>query len=210
MFNFKYLVGGAALVLATSAFAGGPEDAPIAAPAPVASNSGFYINANGGLNLLTNSNFYNNAGWNIGGALGYHFSNNIRVEVADNYWRHTVRNRFAPFPAFQINTLMGNVYYDFDFGSSFVPYIGAGAGWAHQWISQNIIQGVNVTASRNQFAFQGIVGVDYKITDNVRIGVSYHALGFAGKNNNNINGNNQLRVSRNLENQINIGLSYYF
>lgn len=208
MFNFKYLVGGAALVLATSAMAGGPEQVP-AAPAPVA-NSGFYINANGGLNLLTNNNannsILNSLGWNAGAAFGYHFSNNIRLEVAGNYWRHAVRSQFnnLGLPALQMFTLMGNVYYDFDFGNSIVPYVGAGLGWANQWASTTV-QNITVSASQNYLAAQGIVGLDYKITDNVRVGVNYHLVGFAGNN-----GNNQFRRTNNLENQFNIGLSYYF
>lgn len=219
MFNFKYLVGGAALALATSALAGGPEPVP-AAPAP-ADNSGFYINANGGLNLRSDfsGNDWNKWGWNAGAAVGYHFNNNLRVEVAGNYWRHAVRSNIQQFvdfigvraPAFQMTTLMGNVYYDFDFGSSFVPYIGAGLGWAHQWIGQTTFQGVQLSASRsqNQFAIQGIVGLDYKITDHVRIGLNYHLMGFAGKNND-WNHPNQIRFSNNVENQFNLGLSYYF
>lgn len=206
MLNFKYLVGGAALVLATSALAGGPEQAP-AAPAPVANNSGFYINANGGLNLLTNSNPFNRLGWNAGVAAGYHFSNNIRLEVAGNYWRHSLRNEFTVpgfSSSFQMINVMGNAYYDFDFGSSFVPYIGVGLGWAHQWVSASS-QNITASSARNLLAAQGIVGLDYKITDNVRIGVNYHLVGFAGNNH-----NNQFRRTHNLENQFNIGLSYYF
>lgn len=206
MLNVKYLVGGAALVLATSALAGGLEQAPVAAPA--VSNSGFYINANGGINLMNDASPVDTLGWNAGGALGYHFGN-FRVEAASNYWRHGVRrNLIVPLnnisTSFQMVTVMGNAYYDFDFGSSLVPYIGAGLGWAHQWATASF-QNVSATASKNFFAFQGIAGLDYKISDNVRVGVSYHAVDFAGKND-----NNRVRLSKNIENQIVFGISYSF
>jgi opacity protein-like surface antigen len=209
MFNAKLLVGGAALVLATSALAGGPEQAP-AAPAPVASNSCFYVSA----------------GWNAGLAVGYHF-NNVRLEVAGDYLRHSVQSRFNNLNVFganfsiqplQIATVMANAYYDFDFGSSFVPYVGAGLGWAHSWESIRItnlpapIANNTTNFNTNNFAFQGIVGLDYKITDNVRVGVSYHALGWTNSNrrNNNVLANPTLISKNSFENQINLGVSYFF
>lgn len=224
MYNLKTLVGGAALVLATSALAGGPEIAP--APAP--DNSGFYVNANGGLAVLSDANPYSNTGWDAGLAVGYRF-NAIRAEIAGSYIQQDVRSRFRSLPLalgfqagwgdLQMATLMGNAYYDFDFGSSFVPYIGAGLGWLHSWskftISNPTIANstIRINGNDNEFAFQGIVGLDYKITDNVRVGVSYHALAWTHSR---LVGSTDARISGTLtnrnsfENLINLGLSYYF
>lgn len=254
MYNFKYVVGAAALVLATSALAGGPE----VAPAPVVDNSGFYVGVNGGLNLLANNNDgwnngllvnnvalvainngnwngYRSTGWNIGGAIGYRY-NNWRVEVEGSYLQHNANNTLWGFNnaagAFfgnfglrrlQIVTALLNGYYDFDMGNNFVPYVGIGLGWGQiqtrwNWGFAPAFGNAffNNTWTRNTFAFQGVLGLDYKITDNVRLGVSYHAVGFANGNDNNrvwvLNGNNFVvrnnRVS--FENKFNLGLSYFF
>ncbi len=267
MYNFKYLVGGAALVLATSAIAGGPE----LPPAPV-ENSGFYIGVNGGLSLLANYNNNNNfnngalvngngfiavngvnafqvpynyqtAGWNAGGAIGYRF-NAWRVEVEGSYMQHSAngnaRNLFiavnGPFVAGTLNvndleivTVLANGYYDFDMGNNFVPYVGLGLGWGQTQSRFNFFPvaangGFNTTWTRNGFAFQGVLGLDYKITDNVRLGIAYHAVGITGGNNNNrvftVNGVNNFVFGNGngtgnnnnflFENKINLGLSYFF
>lgn len=192
MMNIKYLVGGTALLLATSALAGGPEAAPMQAAQDVGSNSGLYVNVNGGANLLTDSDPLKKWGFNGGAAVGYHFSNNIRLEIGGNYWRHGLQ---GGGDALNMSTLMGNAYYDFDFGNSLVPYLGAGLGWAHAWADG---------ASTNSMAIQGIAGLDYKLTQNLRVGVAYHAVGFA----HHYEGN--YHVDKSFENQFTIGLSYYF
>lgn len=255
MYNFKYLVGAAALVLATSALAGGPE----VAPAPVVDNSGFYIGINGGLNLLANGNNdwnngflvnnvalvpinngnwwrYRNPGWNLGAALGYRY-NNWRVELEGSYMRHNSNNNLWGFNnavgvffgnfnlnRLQIITVLLNGYYDFDMGNNFVPYVGLGLGWAQTQTRWNwgfgpvfapALNAFNNTWTRNGFAFQGVLGLDYKVTDNVRFGVSYHAVGITNSNNNRVwalNGFNFGFGNRNIgfENKFNLGLSYFF
>ncbi len=135
----------------------------------------------------------------------------------------------APFAGFyslnnlQIVTVLANGYYDFDMGNNFVPYVGLGLGWGQTQSRFNYIPaaantGFNNTWTRNGFAFQGVLGLDYKITDNCRIGLAYHAIGITGGNNNNRvitvnnanfvlgNGNNSFL----FENKINLGLSYFF
>ncbi len=227
MYNFKYLIGGAALMLASSALAGGPDEAP----API-NNSGFYVNANGGWALLADASPYQTSGWNIGAAVGYRF-NNFRAELAGNYFNHGV---FADSTSFlfltpgiisarplQFWNLMVNGYYDFDLGNNFVPYVGAGLGWAHAYQRISLTPAAAATATltvndtQNLFAFQGILGVDYKISDSVRIGLSYHALGFSGSNNTltitRNNGTTLLATGGSLisfENQFNLELSYFF
>lgn len=255
MYNFKNVVGAAALLLATSAVAGGPE----VAPAPVVDNSGFYIGVNGGLNLLARNNNnwdngflvvngvalvpvavnnvnnfwnYNTAGWNIGAALGYRY-NNWRVELEGSYMQHSANNTWFGFNlnnAFfgnfhtrnlDIVTVLLNGYYDFDMGNNFVPYVGLGLGWGQtqtRWNFgfANVVNPFAASWTRNGFAFQGVLGLDYKVTDNVRIGVSYHAVGLANGNNNGrlvaLNGFNFAFGNHNIgfENKFNLGLSYFF
>lgn len=233
MYNFKYLVAGAALALATSAaVAGGPEQAP---PAPV-DNSGFYINANGGLALLASSDPYKTTGWNGGLALGYHW-NAFRLELAGSYIQNNARNEYRNvliatsagggyfnFSNLKLWNVMANGLYDFDFGGSFIPYVGIGLGWINGSAGFSVYNNTNIPdsfrfkASQNSFAFQGILGLDYKITDNVRAGITYHALGWTHRNrwsnwdstNDRIFVNGPVTNNNSFENLINLSLSYYF
>ncbi len=255
MYKLNYLIGGAALVLATSALAGGPEVAPAPAAAPV-ETSGFYVGVNGGLSLFpnysdTNNNFpngnlvipvnginavfvpysYQTAGWNAGASFGYRW-NAWRAELEGSYMqqaaRNAARNQFIPgfgtynLKNLQILTVLANGYYDFDLGNNFVPYVGLGLGWGQTktrfaFIPVNLNNSFNSSSTRNGFAFQGVLGLDYKITDNVRLGLSYHAVGITGGSNNNrvitLNNTNNIVAPNNgflFENKINLGLSYFF
>lgn len=208
MFNFKYLIASAAVVLSTSAFAGGPEinQAPI-------NNNGFYASGFGGANLeiMNPYNPYHPLGWNAGGAVGYHWTH-WRLEVASDYSQNPRSHTFIQewngvFPHHTFGNLstlsaMLNVYYDFHLGN-FIPYVGLGLGWQGVWgdlwsftqSSNNNIMSFTPIYPHNRIfstlGVQGIVGLDYKITDHVRLGVS-------------------LRTGFVYQNQLNVGLSYSF
>jgi OOP family OmpA-OmpF porin len=232
MNSFKYLVGAAALTLATSALAGGPEIAPVA-------DSGFYLSGDWGLNFLSDASPFYTAGWNASGAVGYHFSQ-FRIEAEGAYLTHDARsplqNLYFPLVGsvnvnpLKIVTAMANAYYDFNFGSNFIPYVGAGIGWGHGWsqvfVSNNPFGLGNFSRSfdRDSFAYQGVLGLDYKISTSLRVGLSYHALGLSGNqtinyvtnNNNSVKNTNNVVISRgfvnssNFESKLNLGLSYFF
>ncbi len=232
MFNFKYLVGGAALVLATSALAGGPEVAP-----EPASHSGFYVSGHGGASLLSTSNPYWSAGYDLGGALGYRWDN-IRLELEGTYVRHTVRTFYQNAALFTVNgpvggtgvsgfspsetlTVFGNLLYDFDFGSRFVPYVGIGLGWENDWASLTITGNANNTFNRtwdldgNDVTVQGILGVDFKVTDAVAIGINYNAVlasppDFGRLVNNAIINNNVFSRANTLDSQFNLSVTFFF
>lgn len=57
-------------------------------------------------------------------------------------------------------TGMANIYYDFDTGSAFTPFIGAGAGIAHVTIPKGNGLG-NTGGADDRFAYQGMLGVAY-------------------------------------------------
>ena len=70
------------------------------------------------------------------GSLGYGFGNGLRAEIEGNYrtndvksWNSTTAPRAPGSGRLDTYGVMGNVLYDFNFGSPFVPYIGAGAGY---------------------------------------------------------------------------------
>lgn len=230
MFNFKYLVGGAALVLATSALAGGPDVAP-----EPASHSGFYINGQGGASILSNSDPYYSPGWNFAAALGYRWDN-IRVELEGQYTRHTLNAGHYMNPVFftfngggaapgfsRLRTLnfFANGYYDFDFGSNFIPYVGLGLGWENVWANLNLVNNATPLFNRvwsldnNSVAVQGILGLDFKVSDAVRIGLSYHAVlavtpNFRTIENNGIVNARVFPRGNRLDNQINLGVTLFF
>ena len=168
------LLGAVALVAlpmaasAQSMFSGGP------------SFPGFYIGAEGGLNWLlnNNSNTYNNPGFAVGGVIGYDFVG-PRVEL-EGVYRNNRGNGVVAFPPGtsnvngQINQVaaMANLLYDFAPGATITPYIGAGAGIA--FVDPSLSPGCTMCST--QFAYQGILGLSYNMTQNFRVNLDgrYH------------------------------------
>ncbi|MBI2737326.1 MAG: OmpA family protein [Rhodospirillales bacterium] len=160
MFKKSLLAAAAALVL------------PAAANAQTGTlYPGFYIGAEGGLNWLLNNNSYQmDTGWAAGGKIGYDFVG-PRIEVEGLYHSNTGTGNVL-FPGGVANvrgrvdqvSVMANLFYDFNIGGPIVPFIGAGAGIA---FVDSTIQGCNLCST--QFAYQGIIGVGYNITDAFRI-----------------------------------------
>jgi opacity protein-like surface antigen len=68
--------------------------------------------------------------------------------------------------------LMANVWYDFDMGSKFKPYIGAGVGYA----TNEVQHGLVFNGSDSGFAWQVGAGVNYPISDGTSIGVGYRYM----------------------------------
>jgi OOP family OmpA-OmpF porin len=162
MFKKSLLVAAAVLVL------------PVAANAQTGTSyPGFYIGAEGGLNWLLNNNSYQmDTGWAAGGKLGYDFVG-PRVELEGLYHSNNGTGNVL-FPGGVANvrgridqvSVMANVLYDFMPTSAFTPFIGAGAGIA---FVDSTIQGCNMCST--QFAYQGIIGVAWNITEAFRLSV---------------------------------------
>lgn len=185
----------ATLALSASAFAGGPDLQ--AAPVPPAQNN-WYAGLNGGVAIPAGDSGLLNTGFDVGGQVGYKMGN-IRLEGALSYLRHSVSSSILPagFSAdFDALALMANGYYDFDMGNSFVPYVGAGIGWLHGWANA-AFGGATASAVDNEFAYQGIVGIDYKIDPNMTVGVNYHIVSFTNS-------------GGFIDNIINATFNYYF
>ncbi|SEP33761.1 OmpA family protein [Rhodospirillales bacterium URHD0017] len=160
MFKKTLLAAAAALVLPVAANAQSGTVYP-----------GFYIGAEGGLNWLLNNNSYQmDTGWAAGGKLGYDFVG-PRVELEGLYHSNTGTGNVL-FPGGVANvrgridqvSVMANLLYDFNIGGPIVPFIGAGAGIA---FVDSTIQGCNMCST--QFAYQGIIGVGWNITEAFRI-----------------------------------------
>ena len=149
---------------------------PAIAQAQDVQSPGFYIGAEGGLNWLFNTtilgvNVSPQTGWAAGGKIGYDFLG-PRIEVEGMYRQN---NTGASFPGRAINgqisqvSAMANFLYDFNAFGNFVPYIGAGAGVGFVDGDGNI--------SSTVFAFQGILGIGYNFSPNLRFNIDGRYFG---------------------------------
>lgn len=171
--------------------------------------TGFYIGAEGGLNWLSNFTANTNVpavpqigvtpnlGYAVGGVVGYDFVG-PRVEFEGVYrWNPT--NVGVPGTAVNNQVgqlaLMVNGFYDFMPRSTITPYVGAGLGVA-------FVDG-NSSLSSTAFAYQGIVGVGYNATENLRVNLDgrYYGTTNPSVNNQNWNNNNW---------SVMLGVSYKF
>jgi len=100
-----------------------------------------------------------------------------------NTWRDTAG--WAISEKFKVKTdaLMLNAYYDFDTGSAFTPYIGAGIGYAKTKVAYadnnfNINGFWKQTDSHTNIAWQIGAGIAYELNDNVSIDVGYRYVDY--------------------------------
>ena len=162
----------AGLALTTVAFAAGAN------VSTAISNPGFYVGAQGGVAIPDDSNV--NTGFDVGGQAGYRFGNGFRVEEAFNYLRQGIN--FGTFNPVDVSvhlntyTLMTNGYYDFNTGTKFIPYLGAGIGLSHNSVTVSDDNNSVSVSNGNHFAAQGIAGVAYQLTKAVAFDVQYRNL----------------------------------
>jgi len=133
---------------------------------------GFYIGAGGGAAWFIGSTagVQTSTGWAVGGKAGYDFVG-PRLELEIGYGE-------IPFsaPAAGVSgqlgqgTVMANLLYDFMPTSVITPYIGAGAGIA-------FVPFGNFSLNNPQFAYQGMLGVAYNVSEQFRFIVEGRYVG---------------------------------
>jgi opacity protein-like surface antigen len=195
----KSLLVAAALVLggpaASAADLGGDygygtslKDAPYMAPMPAPSR-GWYVRVDGGYNWYTNpgfnvegccvaSNAYMDGAWSVGGGIGHYFGRGFRGDITvDHIFNADAGSDLdcgcaSPGSAkfdFNSTVFLANLYYDFNRGGRFVPYIGAGIGFAHNETSRGTVVdgcgcgGSFASASENHFAAAAMAGISWRI-----------------------------------------------
>ena len=149
---------------------------PATAQAQDVQMPGVYFGVQGGLNWLFNTtilgqNVSPQTGWALGGKFGYDFIG-PRVEVEGLYRQNNNGNFFGGRAITgQISqvTTMANFLYDFNATGTFVPYIGAGAGVGFIDSDYNL--------GSTTFAYQGILGVGYNATPNLRFNLEGRYIG---------------------------------
>lgn len=144
------LLGGAAGAEAADLNYGGMKGgyaAPMVAPAPR-----FYFRIDGGYAGhddpdMVESGIYDltetsiDDTWTLGGGIGWYFSRNVRADITvDHRFEADAQGNLADHLAtlegvrrFGLSSTVAlfNIYYDFDTGSRFTPYVGAGLGFVY-------------------------------------------------------------------------------
>lgn len=174
---------------------------------------GFYISAFGGLSVQPGSSgsqsngtetttFSEDAdtGFVVGGAIGTELRNwvqGLRAEMEVSYRRNDRSGNHEYFyglfdPAEgPINgnlsnfSVLANIWYEFDVGSKFRPYVGGGAGWAQSRLEatapiasdpNNVTVETNwdtTDEEANGFAFQLGAGINHNVAPGVDVGIGY-------------------------------------
>ena len=149
---------------------------PAIAEAQDVQNPGVYIGVEGGLNWLFNTtilgaNVSPQTGWALGGKIGYDFIG-PRIEVEGLYRQNQTGqffgNRAINGQISQVSA-MANFLYDFNATGTIVPYIGAGAGVGFVDSDFNL--------GSTTFAFQGILGLGYNWSPNLRFNLEGRYFG---------------------------------
>jgi outer membrane protein OmpA-like peptidoglycan-associated protein/opacity protein-like surface antigen len=111
-------------------------------------------------------------GWVGDAGVGYSWDSGFRLEGELGYLNNKWEDDSGRLPfTGNINTwaVMGNFFYDFNRHGSIRPYIGLGAGEARGRLGED---GVGHDTDW-QFAYQGMVGVGFQISDHATIDVGY-------------------------------------
>ncbi|HLY56122.1 MAG TPA: OmpA family protein [Stellaceae bacterium] len=157
-------------------------------------SDGPYVGAAGGGNFPFDSNFGPSSttggtsgrvtfddDWAVAGEAGYGWGNGLRTELEvgfNNAGVGGVKFSGPPTGRRQEWDFFGNVLYDFDLGLPISPHVGAGIGLANTSLNHVGWFGTNyVAGNQNVFAYQGIAGVDYAVTPNIKLGLDYRFVG---------------------------------
>jgi opacity protein-like surface antigen len=162
------------------------------------SAEGPYVSGNLGLAIASDSDMTNSTapgitldiqsdmGWAVGGAVGYGFSNNTRIEGEIAYQKNDLDKMGILGIDFPITgdtsslALLLNGYYDFVNNSSFTPFISGGIGYAKVDISDTIAPGLGTLTPSDDdtvFAYQLGVGGGWAVNEKVILDIKYRYFG---------------------------------
>ncbi len=101
--------------------------------------------------------------------------NNLRAELEYGYNGKVKINEDGDFSEMKSQTLMANAYFDFNTGSNWTPYVGAGIGYARlkNTLGYTGNEGYSISKSKGNFAWNVSVGTTYAIDKNLALDVSY-------------------------------------
>ncbi len=152
----------------------------------VAQGNGIYVGLGGGAILPLDSDISGtgistsadlDAGWRGIGIVGYRFASGIRTEFEPGYRAADVDSltgSSAGSGEVGVVSAMGNAVYAFGNESSFTPYLGLGIGLAAvEFDDLQPVGGSVLDDSDTVIAYQGIVGLDYRLSERVQLFTDY-------------------------------------
>lgn len=146
--------------------------------AGAAQAQGFYVSTSFGPNWDEGAPFaFVNEDTGLAGmvALGTNVTDvkGLRFELEASFRTH--EGTFGPI-SFEHDTtaLMANAIYDIDGLDRFVPYVLLGAGAA--WTDLTLANVAPLSLENSGFAYQAGVGVNYRLSDSMSVGVGYRYL----------------------------------
>lgn len=119
-------------------------------------------------------------GVGFSGALGFDFDSGLTTELEYSYRSvdtNSITSSIGEVDApgkYTLNTLMGNVGERFLSSSEFTPYLGGGLGIAWHQIDDDDL---GFGAYDSTFVYQLLVGVEYSINSDTKLGLGYGFLG---------------------------------
>ncbi len=164
----------------------------LAAASAMAFENNFYLRAGGGYNLKTNSRDNNMAasntiktkgGYAINAAIGYRFMDIIRFELEAGYMDSTLNSftiagtNVLRSGSWDQLTAMGNAIVDFQIGDNFFGYLGAGIGTTRHNVQFDLVGMPSSKVDDWVFAYQGMTGLGYNITDSIAVTGGYRIMG---------------------------------
>lgn len=132
-----------------------------------------YISVWGGGNWSFDHDVCLDNGWFAGGAIGTHIDCDWRADVSYDYVQSKVKHDSSECE--KVHAALFNIYTDLCSFDCVTPFFGAGIGYAYV---DNLCSG-----NRNQFAFQGGVGLRYDIDHCWSVSATYRILGHLRDNN---------------------------
>ncbi|WP_437375141.1 OmpA family protein [Inquilinus limosus] len=162
--------------------------------------------------------------------VGYDFGA-IRADLEGSFRQNDIGTTKLSYDSFQLNRfvtvpgvdnqkinvkghertigLMANVYYDFEFGSPFVPYVGGGIGVGfNNWKVKAKDFDIDFEYDSPLFAYQGIAGVSYAITPKLNANLEYRYFGETGAEF--TSGSTKIKLDAPANHTILVGIKYIF
>jgi OOP family OmpA-OmpF porin len=153
--------------------------------------SGLYLEAGGGISLLSDlettrsgirADIESDMGFILSAAIGLQFSN-VHTEIEalwfENNFNHVCLSGTCPDIGGDLSTIggMGNVYYDFDFGKNWRPFLGGGVGLMRVDISNANAPGfVSVDDDDWAIAYQLKAGISYSLGSHADFVIGYRYM----------------------------------
>ncbi|OYQ81160.1 hypothetical protein B9T19_00325 [Ignatzschineria sp. F8392] len=138
--------------------------------------------------------------------------NNVRAEIEYGYngkvklSEHFEDGDYADSKT-KSQAVMLNGYFDFNTGTAFTPYVGAGLGYARLKNTLSDDEG-SISKSKGNFAWQVGAGVSYAVNSNVDIDLAYRFMDY-GKVKHNFGDGANLKVKQ-RGNEFSLGVRYNF